>query len=151
MKNLSTGFIAGFIATVVLSAFMLMKSSMELMTQLNIIGMLTNMANNWMGLPATPAVGWIIHFMVGTLLYGFVYAKFHDSLPGHSDTVKGIALALMGWALMMVVLMPMAGKGFMGLEIGMVAPIMTFVLHAVFGAVLGGAYQLLYPKLVHAH
>jgi hypothetical protein len=39
--------------------------------------------------------------------------------------------------------MPMAGQGLFGLEIGIMAPIMTAVLHAIYGAVLGGVYGAL--------
>jgi len=33
--------------------------------------------------------------------------------------------------------MPMAGAGFFGMQMGLMAPIMTLVLHLIFGAVLG--------------
>mgnify|MGYP000169687771 CR=1 FL=1 len=39
----------------------------------------------------------------------------------------------------MLLPLPMAGAGFFGLSLGMMAPIMTLVLHLVYGAVLGAA------------
>ena len=33
--------------------------------------------------------------------------------------------------------MPMAGAGLFGMKLGMMAPLMTWVLHLVFGAVMG--------------
>lgn len=44
------------------------------------------------------------------------------------------------WLLMMVALMPMAGAGLFGLGLGIMAPVMTLVLHMIFGAVLGWTY-----------
>jgi len=41
---------------------------------------------------------------------------------------------------MMVVLMPMAGAGLFGMSMGVMAPVMTLVLHLIFGAVLGWVY-----------
>jgi hypothetical protein len=41
---------------------------------------------------------------------------------------------------MMVVLMPMAGAGLFGMNMGVMAPMMTLVLHLIFGAVLGWVY-----------
>lgn len=38
---------------------------------------------------------------------------------------------------MMVVMTPMAGKGLFGMSIGIMAPMVTLVLHLIFGAVLG--------------
>ncbi len=37
----------------------------------------------------------------------------------------------------------MAGAGIFGMNLGMMAPIMTMMLHAVFGAVLGGVFAKL--------
>ena len=44
---------------------------------------------------------------------------------------------------MMIVVMPMAGAGFFGINLGMMAPVMTLVLHIIFGVVLGKVYALL--------
>ena len=41
---------------------------------------------------------------------------------------------------MMVMVMPMAGAGLFGMKMGLMAPMMTLVLHLVFGAVLGWIY-----------
>ena len=36
--------------------------------------------------------------------------------------------------------MPMAGAGFFGSQLGMMAPLATLVMHWIYGAVLGGVY-----------
>ena len=41
---------------------------------------------------------------------------------------------------MMVVLMPMVGAGLFGMNMGIMASVMTLVLHLIFGAVLGWVY-----------
>jgi hypothetical protein len=43
---------------------------------------------------------------------------------------------------MMIAMMPMAGAGFFGSHLGMTAPVMTLMLHIVFGFVLGSVYAL---------
>jgi hypothetical protein len=43
---------------------------------------------------------------------------------------------------MMIVMMPMAGAGFFGQVLGIAAPVMTLMLHLVFGAVLGAVYGI---------
>jgi len=60
--------VAGFAATLVLSALMLMKSAIGLMPELDLPRMLGGM----MG--AGPGLGWIIHFMIGTVLWGALFA-----------------------------------------------------------------------------
>jgi hypothetical protein len=56
------GVAAGFVATVVLSAMMLMKQSMGLMPELDPITMITTMAG-----ASSTAVGWIGHFVIGSI------------------------------------------------------------------------------------
>jgi hypothetical protein len=46
------------------------------------------------------------------------------------------------WLGMMIIVMPMAGAGLFGMNLGIMAPVMTLVLHVVFGAVLGAVYQM---------
>ena len=129
--------IAGFVATVVLSVLMLIKSMMGVMPELDVAQMLTVMAHNMMGLPANPAVGWVLHFMIGTVVWGIGFALLYKTLPGSGPTTKGIVFGVLAWLLMMLIPMPMAGAGLFGMKMGIMAPVMTLVLHLVWGAVLG--------------
>jgi hypothetical protein len=46
---------------------------------------------------------------------------------------------------MMIAMMPIAGAGFFGSHLGMTAPVMTLMLHIIFGFVLGAVYALERP------
>lgn len=142
-SNILKGMAAGFAATVVLSALMVMKSMMGLMSELNIIAMLSKM----MG-ASTPAMGWLAHFMIGTIVWGGLFAWLNPHLPGKSHWLKGVTLGVGAWVLMMIVVMPMAGAGLFGLNLGIMAPIMTLMLHVIYGAVLGGVYGAEQPATV---
>ena len=127
--------LAGFVATAVMSVFMVMKTMMGVMPELDIAAMLAKM----MGAPDTPIIGWVGHFMIGTVGYGIVFALLAGKLPG-SLVVQGTIVGMLGWLAMMVMVMPMAGAGLFGLNFGIMAPIMTLMLHLIFGAVLGWVY-----------
>ncbi|MGB8926383.1 MAG: DUF6789 family protein [Pantoea agglomerans] len=129
---------AGFIATIVLSALMVMKSSMGIMPELNPVVMLSGMAHSMMGISAGLNVGWLVHFMIGTVLWGLLFALLYNRLPGQSATKKGLMFSVLAWLLMM--LMPMAGAGFFGITLGIMAPVMTLILHLIWGTVLGYTY-----------
>jgi uncharacterized membrane protein YagU involved in acid resistance len=133
--------IAGLVATVVLSALMLMKSMMGLMPGLDVVAMLAGMAHGMMGLPANPVVGWVLHFMIGTVLWGIGFALLYKVLPSGGPVSKGIVFGVLAWLLMMLIAMPMAGAGLFGMKMGMMAPVMTLVLHLIWGAVLGATYS----------
>ncbi|GAC1578394.1 MAG: hypothetical protein NVS3B5_11040 [Sphingomicrobium sp.] len=135
MGNLGKGFLAGFAATVVLSVLMIMKAMMGIMPSLDIAAMLAKM----MGVPGSLIVGWAIHFMIGAIGYGFLIWLLAGKLPG-SLTVQGILIGLVGWLIMMIMVLPMAGAGIFGMTLGIMAPIMTLMLHVIFGAVLGWTY-----------
>ena len=137
--SIGNGVAAGFIATAVLSVVMLMKEAMGLMPQLNPVAMISSM----MG-ASTPVMGWIVHFMIGTLAWGILYAILEPRLPGKS-WVRGAVFATGAWLMMMVAMMPMAGAGIFGMALGLgiMAPVATLLMHWLYGAVLGWTYDAL--------
>lgn len=141
MTEVGKGMIAGFVATVVLSALMLMKSAMGLMPELDIAQMLGGM------LGGGPGVGWIAHFLIGTVIWGILFAYLDPQLPGGSHWLRGVVFGMGAWILMMIAVMPMAGAGLFGMKLGIMAPIMTAMLHAIYGAVLGGTFGALLGRI----
>jgi hypothetical protein len=85
--------------------------------------------------------------MIGTVLWGTQFAWLNPNGEGH--WLKGILFAVGAWFVMMIVVMPMAGAGFFGSNLGMMAPVMTLVLHVIFGLVLGAIYALERPDPTH--
>ena len=79
---IGSGIAAGFVATVVLSAMMLIKRYMGLMPQLDPIAMITAMAG-----ASSPAVGWIGHFVIGSIFWGIGFVVVSPYLPGRSGCV----------------------------------------------------------------
>lgn len=143
MGSYSKAIGAGFIATVVLSIIMILKGIMGLMPQMNAIAMLTQMAHGMVGMPASPAVGWVLHFLIGSVLWGVLYALLYAKLPGASALPKALTFSVLAWLLMMLIVMPMAGQGLFGLGIGIMAGVATLVLHLIWGLALGVTYRLL--------
>ena len=117
-NSISKGLVAGFIATLVLSMMMVIKSMIGLMPQLDVIAMLSGM------LGVSAVVAWIVHFVIGTVGYGFAI-----SLLSRAQAKSAAVLGLM---------------------LGIMAPIMTLMLHLIFGAVLGWVYDKMTGRL-HAH
>ncbi len=133
--SIGKGMLAGFVATLVLSALMVMKSMMGDMPALDLPKMLAGM----MGSPDAPMLGWIVHFIIGIVLYGIAIALLGHRLSA-KPIVSGLYLGIGGWPVMMILLMPMAGAGVFAITMGLMAPIMTLMLHLIFGAVLGATY-----------
>lgn len=134
MNNYLRGIIGGLVATLVLSLLMMVKGKMGMMPELDIIAMLAGQMGGDM------TMGWLAHFMIGAIAYGVGFAVLYDKLPGGGAVAKGVVLGVAGWLVMMLALMPMMGQGVFGMSMGMMAPMMTLVLHGIFGAVLGTVY-----------
>lgn len=145
MNKVTRGLGAGLAATMVLSMIMIAKGMMGLMPELNVIAMLSSM------MKSTPVVGWIVHLMIGMLAWGLGFVAVSRYLPGKTDLTKGISFGIAAWVMMMLVVMPMAGAGLIGLKMGPMAPIMTLMLHAIYGAVLGYVFGKLGPGETAAH
>src|SRR5437879_3866360 len=130
MSNALKGMIAGFVATLVLSGLMLLNSTMDLMPQINIIRMLTNL-----GTLSTPAA-WMDHFIVGVVIWGLLFAVYDGGATRPAHWLKGIIFGVFAWLMMMVAFMPAAGAGFFGTKIGITAPVGLLILHLIYGAIL---------------
>lgn len=140
MKNtICYSFIAGFIATVALSIFMIIKNIMGVMPQMNPIGDLVHILQNLSGLSVMPVFAWILHFFIGTVAWGGLFALLYAKLPG-GNVIKGITFGVGAWLLMMLTVEPLAGHGIFGLQTSPVIPVMSMVLHIIYGAVLGFVY-----------
>ena len=129
--------IAGFVATIILSVMMIANTLIGLMPELNVIVMLSDMMNESL------AFGWMAHLVIGTIVWGGAFALLSSYLPGNTNIFTGITFGVAAWLLMMLVIMPMAGAGVFGLSLGIMAPLMTLILHAVYGAVLALTFRLL--------
>jgi Na+-transporting NADH:ubiquinone oxidoreductase subunit NqrB len=129
--------LAGFVATLVLSALLMFKSSMDLAPHLNIIRLLTQLGS------IGTVAAWMDHFIVGTLIWGLLFAAYDAVAVRPAHWLKGIIFGLFAWLLMMVVFMPLAKAGLFAHKLGIEALAVTLIYHLVYGAVLGVTYGLL--------
>jgi hypothetical protein len=120
--RIGTGIVAGFIATLALSV---LHDPVLLVTEA--VGV------------DTPVAGWLFHFFVGTLLWGGAFGFLHDVLPGPS-WLRGTVFAAAAALIVLVVLAPLTGAGFLCLEFGWVAPLVIALFHLSYGAILGAIY-----------
>ncbi|MEW5709306.1 MAG: DUF6789 family protein [Pseudomonadota bacterium] len=139
MNNLYRSMVAGFVATAVISILMEIKTMAGFAPELDLIRMLSAI----FGAPSFPLIGWMFHFVMGTIWWGLLFAWFNEYLPGSRQWRKGICFAILAWLLMMITIMPLAGAGFFGVRLGLTAPALMLVLHLVYGAVLGTTYRAL--------
>jgi uncharacterized protein DUF6789 len=137
------GILAGLAATLALTLLMMMKKITGAMPELDPINMLATMVSEKMGVEKNLIFGWVMHFMMGSVLWGGLFAIFHKLFPTENPLLKGMVFSVVPWFLMMTGAMPMSGAGLFGIKISIMVPFMTFAFHMVFGATLGKVFALL--------
>jgi uncharacterized protein DUF6789 len=137
MSNTFKGMLAGFVATLVLTALMLLNSALDLIPQINIIHLLTTL-----GTLSVPSA-WMDHFIVGVVVWGLLFVVYDGAATRPAHWLKGIIFGVFAWLIMMVAFMPLAGAGFFGAKIGITAPVGLLIVHLIYGVVLGATYGLL--------
>jgi uncharacterized protein DUF6789 len=125
MDKIGRGIIAGFLATIALSAM------------LDPIAMLVRTAGI-----LSPTLGWLLHFLVGTLVWGAGFALVQGWLRGPS-WLRGIEFGVGAWLLVVIIVVVMRRLGLFGVDLGFVTPLAMLAIHIVFGGLLGGIYDLL--------
>ena len=134
---------AGLVATVVL---WILKFSSGTIPQLETIKFLDRVAEataKATGLPDPLTNGWLWHLTIGTLLWGTLFGIMLPVLPGEKYWIKGCAFGVITGLLTMLLVMPLAGAGYFGMELTLLDPVVSLVYHIIYGLVLGGIYSLL--------
>jgi hypothetical protein len=137
MTNSMKGVISGFIATLVLSAVIMLKVRYQIVPpELSIMSLLGRIAGGSVS-------AWSDHFIIGTLIWGLMFAGFDSLLPNRAYWLKGVIFSVGAWLVMMIVFLPFAGVGFFGTKLGPMAAVITLVQHLIYGLSLGIVYGLL--------
>lgn len=138
MGDMSKGVEAGFVATVVISMLMLVQMATGAAPDFNLITLIKQAANT----PDYSSVAWIVHFSVGTVLWGAGFAALSPHLPG-PHWLRGLVFGVLAWLAMMILFLPSAGLPIFAQGMGMSIPLDSLLLHLVFGLVIGETYHLL--------
>ena len=127
--NYSKAIVAGLVGTAVMTVLMMVAPMMG-MPEMNIAADLGNFSG--MGTTA----GWVMHFVIGTVLAVVYVAVFNGRLPG-GPPVSGAVFGLLVFLLAQVAVMPMMGGAvFSGGDIPMIMG--SLLGHLVYGGVVGG-------------
>jgi uncharacterized protein DUF6789 len=137
MSNSMKGMLSGLVATLVLSGLLLLKSTMDLVPELNLIRLLVNLGS------ISVVQAWMDHFIIGVVVWGLLFGVYDSMASRPAHWLKGIIFGFFAWLVMMVLFMPLAKAGIFGSKIGPIAAVVTLMYHLVYGAVLGTTYGLL--------
>lgn len=108
-------------------------------------------------MPDTMAVGWVAHFVTGTLILGPAFGVLCPRMPTDTPETKGIVFAVGAFILMGLFIAPLAGivgerpVGIFFMQAGFGTLVWMIATHAVFGVVLGNVYGRLVARDKRVH
>jgi hypothetical protein len=128
VDKLGRGIVAGFLATVALSVLF------------DPIALAARAA----GL-TSPSLACLMHFIVGSLIWGAAFAALNDHLYGPA-WLRGVTFGVAAWAVVVLAVLSLRREGFAHVDVALVRSVPMLVLHMIYGALLGGIYSALMPE-----
>jgi len=118
--------IAGLAGTVVHFAFMYARSRLGLLPSFQPYPAFQATLSRWVGTDVPAIVPWLLSFLNGMTILGFLFARLQPLLPGRTGASKGLAFGLIGWLFMGLIFFardrarPVCGRGWVGYRPGYV-------------------------------
>ena len=99
------------------------------------------------GTPIHPVVPWLLSFLNGSIIVGFIFGHLYRWLPGSVGAFKGMIYGVLGWAIMGVVFFPMIGLGLFALRagLGILPALFSLAMLLVYSVTMGMVYGALNP------
>lgn len=122
----------GLVGTILLTLMMRFVAPMMTGQKMDVARKLGDMTG--MG----PIAGMIMHFLVGSVIFGLIYAfVLFRFLPG-APWQKGLLSGVIFWLGLEILMMPMMGGGLFSSQMGgMKIVVAALIAHLVYGAALG--------------
>jgi uncharacterized membrane protein YagU involved in acid resistance len=136
--NAARALVAGLIATAAMTALLLIEPSIGLPSIA--VGQILSSSLGLASarLAAGPALGWLIHFIIGALLALLYAAVFERRLPG-GELARGLIYGVLVFVAAQLLFMPLVGGGFFSRGDGQLIT-GSLLGHLVYGGVTGWIY-----------
>lgn len=122
--------IGGAVGTAVMTLMMMYMAPMMTGMPMDVAAMIGGMVGSY-------TVGMIVHIMMGVIAFPLAYLVFYNFVPG-APWARGMIWGVVLWLGAIIVVMPMAGAGFLMSNVGgMMAVIAALMGHLVYGGLLG--------------
>jgi Family of unknown function (DUF6789) len=92
---------------------------------------------------AVPAiVPWLLSFLNGMTILGFLFGRLNRVLPGRTGATKGLTFGLIGWVMLGLIFFPVIGLGpfAIGVGLGIGPAMLSLAMVLTYSIVLGTVY-----------
>ncbi len=97
------------------------------------------------GAAVQPAIPWLLSFVNGAVIWGFVFGRVYRFLPGRGPVLKGLVFALCAWAAMGLAFFPLVGQGVFAerLNLGAAPAALMLVMLLAYSVTMSLVYDVL--------
>jgi hypothetical protein len=145
-KRIAISLVAGVVATGALWVLKLTRGTIPQLDTIRFLDRVAEATSKATGLPDALTNGWMWHWVIGTVIWGTLFGIMFPILPGQKYWVKGVAFGVIAGLLTMLLVMPLAGAGYFGMDLTLLDPVVSLVYHIIYGVTLAGVYALLVER-----
>ncbi len=118
-RNIISSLLAGFGATTVHIALMAIKHRAGILPDFEPYEDLQRLLSSVTARSFESPFSWLLPYINGALILGFVFGRLYIHLPGRTAIVKGGVFGIAAWLVMGLGLLPLAGRGVFAYELGL--------------------------------
>jgi hypothetical protein len=127
-RKIRNAFIAGFCGTVVHSLLILVHSRSGPLPGFQPNEDIQRGLSWLVGTEVDTAFVWLLSFVNGAIVWGFVFGQTYRFLPGNSPWLKGICFGVCAWLAMGLLFFPLVDRGIFAAKLGLgIAPAMLML------------------------
>ena len=119
LRNIISSLLAGLGATAVHIVLMQIKHRAGILPEFEPYADLQRLLSSMTALSFEPPLSWLLPYINGALILGFVFGQLFAHLPGRSAVAKGAAFGVVAWLVMGFGLLPLTGSGIFARELGL--------------------------------
>jgi len=119
LRNLFFSLLAGFGATTVHIGLMEIKHRAGILPGFEPYEDLQRLLSSMTAQALEPPLSWLLPYINGALILGFLFGQLFVYLPGRSAVAKGASFGFVAWLVMGFGLLPLAGKGIFARDAGL--------------------------------
>ena len=136
---------AGLCGAAAHTLLMLLKSWSGLLPSFQPYESLQNTISHFIGTDIHPIVPWMLSFVSGATIIGFLFGLTYKLLPGKTAAIKGLIFGLLGWMVMGLLFFPIIGLGLFAVKVGLgIAPaLLSLAMLLTYSIVMALMYAVL--------
>jgi hypothetical protein len=145
LRNIISSLLAGFGATTVHIALMAIKHRAGILPGFEPYEDLQRLLSSLTAQSIEAPYSWLLPYINGALILGFVFGKLFIHLPGRTAVAKGAAFGFAAWLVMGLGLLPLAGRGMFasGLGLGALPAALMLAMLMLYAIVMSLLYAWL--------